>query len=144
MNDRRNTGATYGRRKHLLARLSIWSLKRHDHLIAVLRMSMWSFSAVVLLAAVVGRLDLQTALLIIAFGGLSAVVLLTGLVLTRRSVLLSIDDPDLRAEAHQALRALIRSKSKTTLRPAYRTESDRTSLSGEGGVDCLQGEECRS
>jgi len=102
--------------------------------------SMWSFSAVVLLAAVVGKLELQTALRIIAFGGLSAVALLTGLALTRRSVLLSIDDPDLKAEAHQALLSLIR--SRTSIRTAGQTESDRTTQSGAGGLDCPQGEEC--
>ena len=137
MNDRRNTATIHGRRKHLWIRLSIWSLKRHDQLLAVLRMSMWSYSAVVLLAALAGRLDLQAALRIIAFGGLAAVALLTGLVMTRRNVLLSIDDPDLKAEAHHALLALI--QSRTSIRPATRTESDRTARSG---ADCPQGGEC--
>lgn len=110
MNDRRNTPTINGNRNQLWIRLSIWSLKRHNDLIAVLRMVMMAFSYVVLLAVFAGRLDLETALRVIAFGGLSAVVLITGLVLTRRNVLLGIEDPVLKAEAHQAMLALIRSR----------------------------------
>jgi hypothetical protein len=101
-------------------------------------MSMWSFSGVVLLAAVVGRLDLQTALRVIAFGGLAVVVLLTGLALTRRNVLLAIDDPDLKAEAHQAMLALMR--SRMAVRPAAREERDPAARSETG--NCPQGPEC--
>lgn len=124
--------------KRLGARLSIWSIRRHDAILSVLRMSMWSFSGVVLLAAVVGRLDLQTALRVIAFGGLAVVVLLTGLALTRRNVLLAIDDPDLRAEAHQAMLSLMR--SRMALRPAAREERDSAARSEAG--NCPQGPEC--
>ena len=138
MGDGRNISTSGGRWKHTWIRLSIWSLKRHDHLISVLRMFTWSFSAVVVLAAVVGRLGLETALCVIGFGGLSAVVLLTGLVLIRRNVLLGIDDPVLRTEAHQAMLALIRSRS--SMHPARRAQSDpkaRTDASS-----CLQTGEC--
>lgn len=138
MNGLHNTAAIKGKPKHLWIRLSIWSLKRHDNLIYALRMSMLSFSAVVLLAAVIGKLDLQTALRILAFGGLGIVVLLTGLVVTRRNILLAIDDPDLRVEAHQALLALIRSKNRV---PAGRTEVRDP---GTSCVDfCRQTGECR-
>ena len=78
MKKRRKTARSKARRLHPWIRLSIWSLHRHDHLIAGLRMVMWSSAALVLLAVFAGRLDLETALRLIAFGGLSAVVLLTG------------------------------------------------------------------
>ena len=122
MNDLRHTAKINGGRKHPWVRVSIWSLKRHDHLIAVLRMAMWSFSAVVLLAVFAGRLGLEAALRVIAFGGLSAVVLITGMVLTRRNVLLHIDDPALKTEAYQAMLALIRSREK--IHPAGKAHNE--------------------
>ena len=138
MNDRRNIATINGRRKHLWIRLSIWSLKRHDHLISVLRMSMWSYSAVVLLAAVAGRLDLQAALRIIGFGGLSVVVLLTGLLLTRKNVLLSLEDPQLKKEAHHAMLDLMRAKSAGRL-----AKSEKPSPSAQGRTaSCRHPGEC--
>ena len=121
-----------------MVRLSIWSIRRHQALLSALRRTMGSFSAVVLLAVLVGRLDLQTALGVIGFGGLAVVVLLTGLVLTRRNVLLSVEDPELKAEARQAMLDLIR--SKTSSRAAGRRPSRRT---GRSGADrCPQTGEC--
>jgi hypothetical protein len=138
MNDLGHTENIDGRRKHPLIRLSIWSLKRHDHLIAGLRMVMMAFAAVVLLAVFAGRLDLEAALRVIAFGGLSVVVLLTGLVLTRRNVLLHIDDPALKNEAYQAMLALIRSRQK--MHPAGKAHKDgKTRTSAE---PCRQAREC--
>jgi hypothetical protein len=138
MNDLRHTAKINGGRTHPWVRVSIWSLKRHDHLIAVLRMVMMAFSMVVLLAVFAGRLDLEAALRVIAFGGLSIVVLLTGLVLTRRNVLLNIDDPALKTEAHKAMIALIRSREK--IHPAGKVKNDgkvRTSTDR-----CRQTREC--
>lgn len=123
---------------HKMVALSIWSIRRHQSLLSVLRRIMWSFSAVVLLAALVGRLDLQTALGVIGFGGLAVVVLLTGLVLTRRNVLLSVKDPELKAEARQAMLELIR--SKTSSRATGRQPSRRAGRSGAGR--CPQTGEC--
>ena len=128
MNNRRDTAAINERRKHPWVRLSIWSLKRHDDLIAVLRMVMMAFPAVVLLAVFAGRLELDAALRIIAFGALGVVVLLAGLVLTRRNVLLGIDDPALKTEAHRAMMALIR--SRVSIRPAGRAQEDRKNRTG--------------
>ena len=126
------------KRKRLWARMSIWSIRRHDAILWVSRMGMWSFSGVVLLAAVVGKLDLQTALRVIAFSGLAAVLLLTGLVLTRRNVLLAIDDPELRDGAHRALLELIRSRMPE--RSLSREESTRTARKSAGR--CPQVGEC--
>jgi branched-subunit amino acid transport protein AzlD len=138
MNDRRNTWTLNGGRKHLWIRLSIWSLKRHDDLIAVLRMVMMAFPYVVLLAVFAGRLDLETALRVIGFGALAVVVLITGLVLTRRNVLLGIDDPDLRSEAHQAMLALIR--SRVPIHTAGRAQVDREAPTN--AARCAQTGEC--
>lgn len=138
MKKRRKTARSKARRLHPWIRLSIWSLHRHDHLIAGLRMVMWSSAALVLLAVFAGRLDLETALRLIAFGGLSAVVLLTGLVLTRRNVLLGIDDPVLKSEVHQAMLALIR--SRTASHPAGRVMNTRKARNGRDR--CVQTGEC--
>ena len=138
MNDLRHTAKINEGRKHPWVRVSIWSLKRHDHLIAILRMAMWSFSAVVLLAVFAGRLDLEAALRVIAFGGLSTVVLLTGLVLTRRNVLLHIDDPALKTEAYQAMLVLIRSREK--IHPAGKAQNDGKARTGAD--PCRQTREC--
>lgn len=126
MNDRRNNGS----HNHLWIRLSIWSLKRHARLIAVLRMIMMAFPFVVLLAVFAGRLELETALRVIAIGGLSVVLLLAGLVLTRRNVLLAIDDPDLKAEALQAMLVLI--QSRAPVQAEDRVPNDREARNGAG------------
>ena len=139
MSERRATATSNDRRKHLWIRLSIWSLKRHDRLIAVLRMAMMAFPFVVLLAVFAGKIDLEAALRVIAFGGLAAVVLITGLVLTRRNVLLGIDDPGLRAEAHEAMAALIR--KRTAIHSAGQVQQDRNEPTEADR--CRQPGECR-
>jgi hypothetical protein len=124
--------------KRIGARLSIWSIRRHDALLGLLRVSMWTFSAVVLLAAAAGRLDLQVALRIIGFGGLSVVVLLTGLVITRKNVLLALEDPELRHEAHQAMLNLMQAKGNGRL-----TKREKSSPSvRSGATPCRQPGEC--
>lgn len=128
MRDLRHTPTHHERWKHPWIHLSIWSLKQRDHLNWVVRMVMWSFSALVLLAVIAGKIDLETALRVFAYGGLSAVVLLTGLVLIRRKVLLGIDDPIMREEAHQAMIALMRSRA--SIHPAGRASNDRDDRSG--------------
>jgi len=138
MNDLRNSATRHGRRRHPWIRLSIWSLKRHNHLIAILRMVMMAFAVMVLLPVFGGRIDLETALRVIAFGGLGVVVLLTGLVLTRRNVLLHIADPALKTEAYRAMLALIRSRGP--IHHAGRAKGDRHARTGADR--CRQTREC--
>ena len=138
MNDLRHTAKISGGRRHPWVRVSIWSLKRHDHLIAVLRMVMMAFPVMVLLPVFAGRIDLETALRVIAFGGLGVVVLLTGLVLTRRNVLLHIDDPALRTEAYQAMLALI--SARGAIHHAGRAKGGRKAPTGTD--HCRQTREC--
>ena len=93
-----------------VTRLCIWSIKNHDWLIARLREYVWSACGLILLLAAFGAIGLQAALLIVAFGCMGIIVVLTGLVLTRRNHLLNLTDPELKNEVYSAMIALIQQR----------------------------------
>jgi len=107
MNTNPNPSYSSGNSATLAAKACIWSIRNQQRLMARLRTTMWAFSATILVLSISGRFGLQTALLIIGFGGLGVVVMLTGLIQTRRILLLNIQDPDLRRQAHVAMLELI-------------------------------------
>lgn len=114
MNTHPDPGNHSGNNETLAAKACIWSIRNQQRLIARLRTSMWAFSATILILSISGRFGLQTALSIIGFSGLALVVMLTGLIQTRRIVLLNIRNPDLRRQAYLAMLELI--DLKKTLR----------------------------
>ena len=66
-------------------------------------MNMWSAVSAVLAIALVGFVPLEMALQIIFIGGLATRALIWILIERRRSWLLSISDPELKAIAHRAM-----------------------------------------
>ena len=93
-----------------LARISIWTIRYHDLLVAHMRMYVWLASATVLLLTIGGIISLITALYALLFSALGIMALLFGLIKWRRSILLDIQDEDLRQNAHAAMLALIHTR----------------------------------
>jgi hypothetical protein len=87
--------------------LSIWSIRRHDLLVTHLRIYVWSAAATILLLALGNVISLSTALYAILFSVLGLIVLIWLLLERRRTILLRIENKDLRKEAHAAMLAFI-------------------------------------
>ena len=94
----------------VLARASIWTIVNHNFLAGQVRIYVWSASAMVLFLCVAGIIPLQTALNILLFCGCSMMILLWSLITWRKSILLDIQDPEMKKIAHAAMLALIYSK----------------------------------
>jgi hypothetical protein len=94
----------------VLARASIWTIVNHNFLAGQVRIYVWSASAMVLFLCVASIIPLQTALNILLFCGCSMMILLWSLITWRKSILLDIQDPELKKIAHAAMLALIYSK----------------------------------
>ena len=93
-----------------LARISIWTITHHDFLAAQIRIYVWCASATVLFLSITGLISLQLALHLLLFCGLGILILLWSLINWRRSILLGIQDDDLKLEAHAAMLSLIHAR----------------------------------
>jgi heme exporter protein D len=92
------------------ARLSIWSIRHHDRIVAHLRSYVWSAAATILLLSFANRISLTTALYAILLCSLSLVVLIWLLLERRRTILRGIQDTELRQEAEAAMYAFIHAR----------------------------------
>ena len=95
------------------ARFFLWTIRRQDRITRCLTLNMWSAVSVVLGIAVVGLVTLEMALLIIFVAGIAVGSITWVLIERRRSWLLSISDPNLRAEAHRAMIDYLRKKFRS-------------------------------
>jgi hypothetical protein len=115
----------------VLARASIWTIVNHNFLAGQVRIYVWSASAMVLFLCVAGIIPLQTALNILLFCGCSMMILLWSLITWRKSILLAIQDPELKKIAHAAMLALIYSKESQYNDMKKRTAPRHRWLSGK-------------
>lgn len=96
-----------GRKKSNLrptpARFFFWTIQKQDQITRFVTMHMWSAVSAVLVAALIDLVTLKMALQIIFFGGLAVGGVFWTLIEHRRSWLLSISDPELKAEAHRVM-----------------------------------------
>ena len=81
-------------------RFFLWTIRNQDYITRGVTMNMWSAVSAVLVIALVGFVTLEMALQFIFFGGAATGALIWILIERRRSWLLSISDPELKAEAH--------------------------------------------
>ena len=88
-------GETYWSRKR--AEFYLWTIRRQHHISATIRTQLMSAVSVVLLFSILLPIRLETALYIILYTGLAVIGLLWALIERRRSWLLGIQDPVLRA-----------------------------------------------
>ena len=92
------------------ARLSIWSIRRHNLLVAHLRIYVWSAATTILLLALGNVISLSTALYAILFSALGLMALIWLLLERRRTILLRIENKALRREAEAAMLAFIHAR----------------------------------
>ena len=85
------------------AQFFLWTIRKQDHITRGITMNSWSAVSAVLVIALVGVVTLEMALQIIMIGGGATGALIWILIERRRSWLLSISDPELKAEAHQVM-----------------------------------------
>jgi hypothetical protein len=81
----------------------LWTIRRQDHISATIRIQLMSAVSVVLLLSILLPIQLETALHIILYTGLTIIGLLWVLIERRKSWLLDIQDPVLKEAAHQAM-----------------------------------------
>lgn len=101
-------GESYWNKKR--AALYLWSIRRQDEISINMQICMWSAISTILLLSLLLPIDLETALHIILFGGLTACGLLWVFIERRRSWLLTIQDPILRESAHREMIAYLERK----------------------------------
>lgn len=89
------------------ARLSIWSIRYHDLVVAHLRIYVWSATATILLLSLGNIISLTTALYAILISSMGLVILIWLLLERRRTILLRIKDPRLCQAAEAAMHAFI-------------------------------------
>ncbi|CAN2039567.1 conserved hypothetical protein [Candidatus Magnetomoraceae bacterium gMMP-15] len=90
-----------------IAKLCIWTIRKHELLSYYFKIYMWLAVTTILFFALVNVIALTTALNAIFFGGLSIILISLVLIENRRSVLLNIDDPNLKEDAQNAMMELI-------------------------------------
>lgn len=103
--------STASKFKSVLARASIWTIINHNFLAGQIRIYIWSASATVLFFAVAGIIPLHIALYLLLFCGSVIMALLWSLIRWRKTILLDIQNPELKKDAHAAMLALIQSKA---------------------------------
>jgi hypothetical protein len=81
----------------------LWTIRRQDHISATIRTQLMTAVSVVLLLSILLPIQLETALHIILYTGLTIIGLLWALIERRKSWLLGIQDPVLKEAAHQAM-----------------------------------------
>ncbi|MDJ0780522.1 MAG: hypothetical protein QNJ22_01055 [Desulfosarcinaceae bacterium] len=92
------------------ARLSIWSIRHHELIVAHLRIYVWSAAATILLLSLGNLISLTTALYAILFSVLALACIIWMLLERRRTILRRIDDPMLRQEAEAAMHAFLHAR----------------------------------
>lgn len=109
--------ATPSRSRFILARISIWTIINHNFLAERIRTYIWAASATVLFLSIASIVSLQVALYILLFCGCGMLILLWSLIHWRKTILLDIQDAELKQTAHAAMLALIhaRQASKRSL-----------------------------
>ena len=85
------------------ARFYLWTIRKQDQITRGVVMNIWAAVSAILACAVVGLVSLQMTLQIMIFGGTALGSLMWVLIERRRSWLLGISEPKLRAEAHQVM-----------------------------------------
>ena len=92
------------------ARFFLWTIRKQDQITRCLTLNIWSVVSVVLATALLGLVTLEKALQIILWAGMAVGSTIWILIESRRSWLLSISDPKLKAEAYRTMVDYLRRK----------------------------------
>ena len=85
------------------ARFFLWTVRKQDQISRVFTLNMWAAISAVLVSTLIGLVSLETALQVILWGGIAVGGFTWILIERRRSWLLGITDPKLKADAHQVM-----------------------------------------
>ena len=86
--------------QHIAVKLCVSSIRHQRWLAGQVRIYIYGASCLIAFLALAGIITLKTAILSIFCGGVIILALLWGLIQQRRTVLLNIQDPDLRQQAY--------------------------------------------
>jgi hypothetical protein len=86
-----------------LAKWLIWSILHQNYLITRVHMYLWTAVSVLLFLVFAGVMSFEAAILSIFIGGLTNLFFLWLFIEVRRIWLLRIQDPEVRAVAHEAM-----------------------------------------
>lgn len=100
-----------GNRNEVIAAIYIWSIKRQDTIAKGVLQHMLLAVTAILLMSILVPIKLEVVLHVIFFGGLTICAFLWAFIERRRSWLLTIRDPFLKASAHQAMVDYLRIKA---------------------------------
>lgn len=92
------------------ARFFLWTIRKQDQITRCLTLNMWSVVSVLLATSLLGLVTLETALQIILWAGMAVGSTVWIFIERRRSWLLSISDPKLKAEAYRTMIDYLRRK----------------------------------
>ena len=85
------------------ARFFLWTIRQQDSISRCISVNMWSSVSAVLAISLAGLITIEMALQIIFVGGLAAGIFIWILIERRRSWLLGISDPKLKAAVHRMM-----------------------------------------
>ena len=85
------------------ARFFLWTVRKQDQISRIFTLNIWAAISAVLVCTLIGLVSLEKALQVILWGGIAAGGCTWILIERRRSWLLGITDPKLRADAHQVM-----------------------------------------
>ncbi|MGD9217100.1 MAG: hypothetical protein PVJ84_19980 [Desulfobacteraceae bacterium] len=84
-------------------KLSLWSIRHQTWLAGQIRIYIFSATALIALLALAGVISIETALFSSFSGGLVVAGLIWTLIQQRKSILLNIEEPEVRELAHQTM-----------------------------------------
>ena len=89
-------------------RLSIWSVRNQSLLAGQVRIYIFSGTALIAFLALAGVISIETAMFSALCGGLVIMGLIWTFIQQRRAILLNIEAPEVREQAHRAMLTYLR------------------------------------
>jgi hypothetical protein len=112
-------------------RLSIWSVRNQSWLAGQVRIYIFSGTALIAFLALAGVISIETAMFSALCGGLVIMGLIWTLIQQRKAILLNIEAPEVREQAHRAMLTYLREVD-----PDAFTHTDTQSFTGDSRKGC--------
>jgi Flp pilus assembly protein TadB len=112
-------------------RLSIWSVRNQSWLAGQVRIYIFFGTALIAFLALAGVISIETAMFSALCGGLVLMGLIWTFIQQRRAILLNIEAPEVREQAHRAMLTYLREVDPDTF-----THTDTPSFTGEPRKGC--------
>jgi hypothetical protein len=112
-------------------RFSIWSVRNQSWLAGQVRIYVFSGTALMAFLALAGVISIDTAMFSALCGGLVIMGLIWTFIQQRRVILLNIEAPEVREQAHRAMLAYLRE-----IDPDAFAHADTQSFTGERREEC--------